>query len=57
MKIFYWSVGAILSAIMLVAVGVMAYTSHWMRNANFFTIDTSYVDSLTYAPNETFFVR
>ena len=57
MKIFYWSIGAILSAIMLVAVGVMAYTSHWMRNATFFTIDTTYVDSLTYAPSETFFVE
>jgi len=57
MKIFYWVVGAVLSALMIGSIAVLAFTSHYMKNATFFTIDTSYVDNLTYAPNETFFVE
>jgi len=57
MKIFYSICGVLMTGLLIAAVAVLAYTSHWMRNADFFTVDTSYVDSLTYAPNETFFVE
>jgi len=57
MKFVYWITGAVLSVMLVASVIVLAYTSHWMKNATFFTVDTSYVDSLTYAPSETFFVE
>lgn len=57
MKIVYWIVGAVLSVLLIASVIVLALTSHWMKNATFFTVDTTYVDNLTYAPNETFFVE
>jgi hypothetical protein len=57
MKIVYWVTGIVSSILLIASVAVLAFTSHYMKNATFFTVDTSYVDSLTYAPNETFFVE
>ena len=57
MKIFYWITGTVLSVLLVASVIVLAVTSHWMKNQTFFTVDTTYVDDLTYAPSETFFVE
>jgi hypothetical protein len=57
MKIVYWITGIVLSAMLITSIGILAFTSHWMKNQTFFTVDTTYVDNLTYAPSETFFVE